>query len=561
MEKKLISIVASLVLSSTILFAQDYEAKGDAAIKKGDYATAIENYEAQLSYMKFKKVDVNSREYLMLEKKSSKATECKTLKSKAASIAKKLNIDFYDVLSSLSKSKGDEMVVTWKANIKTLTSTYNSILSKFPNDASTKSLLSSVSNYQPKIEQAYFDAYTMPEKWAEVQRNGTTEAYQAFLDEYPEGRFADLAYQAIHKQEDDALWATAKAGNSQDSYETYIKSMPRGAYVTKATETLVKIEEDKSFWEAAAEANSVEGYNAYLKNTPNGFNKVKATANLRVLQAQRDLDKGLSYSCSSNLKSFRALSSNPQSLLLEQNVPVYVKISEGVDYSTWSSNHNYTNAKTYLETHPDGEHYDEIAKYFAKLIADSWDYLPPCATQEQISYILSLTQDVEIQRYIQEKVAVNTRLNRTIESSSGNFAVYSGVSKYLGLEKASSLSPVCIYVNDKPTQMPSAQIYVDGKYVGDDLINISLASGYHTIHLKGWAYTKKANYEAHKDTPTHTSVYVIKVSEGTSKQSFAMNCPGAGSFRAKKVFSTIGQVVGYAAIIGGAIALGATNKK
>lgn len=561
MEKKLISIFVAFIFASVSLFAQDYEAKGDAAIKRGDYSTAIENFEAQLSYLKFKKVDVNSREYLMLEKKCSKATECKTLRSKASSIVKKLNIDFYDVLSSLSKNKGDEMVVTWKANIKSLSNTYNSILSRFPNDANTKSLLEAAGKYQPQIDQAYFDAYTMPEKWASVQKDGTKEAYQAFLDEFPEGRFADLAYQAIHKQEDDALWATALSENTKDSYEAYIKSMPRGAYVTKATDIIIQIVEDSDFWTTAMEVNSIEGYNAYLNNRPNGFNKLKASANLKVLQAKKDYDSGLSLSCSSKLNSFRALCAEPASLLIEQNIPVYIKISEGVDYSAWNSNKNYINAKNYLDTHPDGEHYAEVANYFAVLIADSWDLLPPNASPEQISYIMSLSQDSAVIAYVQDKISANNKLNETIEASNYKLASYSGKSRFYGYDKSGIISPVAIYINDKPEKMAPVKIYVDGQYVGDNLVNISITSGYHTILLQGWDYTKAANYESHKDTPTHTTSYVIKVDNTTSKQSYGLNCPGGGSFRSKKAFSVVGQVVVYTAVIGGAIAAAAIGKK
>lgn len=560
MEKKLISIFVALIFASMSLFAQDYEAKGDAAIKRGDYSTAIENFEAQLSYMKFKKVDVNSREYLMLEKKCSKASECKTLRSKAASIAKKLNVDYYDALSKMPKNKGDEAVVTWKANIKSLTRTYNNILSKFPNDANTKSLLASVNKYQPKIDQAYFDAYTMPEKWATVQKEGTIEAYQAFLDEFPEGRFADLAYQAIHKQEDDALWATATSENTKESYESYIKSMPRGAYVPKATDIIIQIEEDNDFWATAVESNSIEGYNAYLKNTPNGFNGMKATANLNVLQAKKSFDEGSSYFCSSYLQNFRKLSSDPINLLLEQNVPVYVMISEGVDYSSWSRNKNYSNAKTYIETHPNGEHFAEVANHLAVILADSWDYLPPNASQEQLSYVISLANNDATRSYIQNKVKENAKINRTIQASSKTAAAYSGNSKFYGFDNSSTVKSIEVYIKNKPNKMPPVKIYVDGRYIGQNSVSLKISPGYHTISLEGWAYTKASKYESHKSTPTHTTKYVIKVDDSLSQQAFGMDCPGGDAFRTKKVFSVVGQAVVYTAIIGGIVAIAVSKK-
>lgn len=560
MEKKLIILLFSFIITSFSCFAQDYEAIGDAAIKKGDYKTAVENFEAQLSYLKYKKVDQNSKEFLLLEKKSSKAQECRTLRTQAANIVKKLNVDYYAVLSSKPKSKGDEQIVNWNANIKQLTTIYNSILQRFPNDGSTKSLLASVSKYKPKIDQAYFDAYTMPEKWTVVQAVGTSEAYQAFLDEYPEGRFADKAYQAIHKQEDDSKWTLAVKGNSKESYTTYLQTMPRGVYVAEAVTKISQIDEDESYWSAAVEANSVAGYNAYLNNTPNGFNKLAATANLKVLSAKHDLDNGRPYSCMSNLNSFRSLTEDPVSLLLEKNKRVYYIVSEDVDYKAWCSSKSYEKAKIYVDSHPNGGHYSEVANAYARILVDSWDFLSPGTTSEQISYISSLAQDQTTISYVLSKIMDVNKIAKKMQSSGTRYSEYSGESMFRGYDKRLEPKAVKIYFDRKPKEMPSAEIWVDGARAGGDYAEVSLAPGYHTVVLKGWAYTNYKKYQLNKDIPTDVKQYVILVSNDGRLNTFYFKCPGAASFRAKKGLSITGYTVAVAAGIAAGIAGGLAGK-
>lgn len=561
MAKKLIIVLLGALILSVSSYAQDYESRGDAAIKRGDYKTAVESYEAQMSYMKYNRIDPNSKEYLLLEKKCSKAQECRTLKSKAAGIVKKLDVDFYSVLSSKSKSQGDEQIVSWNANIKQLTNTYNNILQRFPNDGSTKSMLSAVSKYKPLIDQAYFDAYTMPEKWAAVQAVGTSEAYQAFLDEYPDSRFADMAYQAVHKQEDDTKWALAQKGNDKESYNTYLQTMPRGAHISEAIDIITKIEADESYWAAAVEANSVEGYSTYLKNTKNGFNKLAASANMKLLTAKQFYDRGNMPYCKSDLASFRALSDDPVSLLLAENKDVYSVISEVSDYDAWVSNKSYTNAKQYVEMHPHGTHYPEVSDFYAKLLADSWDYLAPGVTASQVSYISSFAQGQNTIDYVHSKVREANKIGLKIQSNGVRYAEYSGNSTFYGYKKEAATKKVRITLYKKPKDMPQAEIWVDGKMVGNDNASLYLAPGYHTVSLRGWAYTNKAKYSKNKSKPSHVKQYVIQVSNDGGTNEFYFKCPGAASYGTKNALKVTAYTVSVVAAVAAGIASGIVSKK
>ena len=85
----------------------------------------------------------------------------------------------------------------------------------------------------PQSEDPVENAY-----WQETSESGQFEAY---LREYPKGRYVALAQVAIQKREeakipqdvkqkDDAAWATAQAANTVAAYQDYLKDQPQGRY-------------------------------------------------------------------------------------------------------------------------------------------------------------------------------------------------------------------------------------------------------------------------------------------------------------------------------------------
>ena len=72
--KKLLTIF--LVLLPLMMWGQDYESRGDSAYRAGDYEEAEVQYNAALALLKAQKVDENSPEYLLLERKLTRAQTC-----------------------------------------------------------------------------------------------------------------------------------------------------------------------------------------------------------------------------------------------------------------------------------------------------------------------------------------------------------------------------------------------------------------------------------------------------------------------------------------------------
>ena len=82
--KKLLTIL--LVLFPLMMWGQDYESTGDSAYKAGDYEEAEVQYNAALALLKAQKVDENSPEYLLLERKLTRARACLPLLQEARTL-------------------------------------------------------------------------------------------------------------------------------------------------------------------------------------------------------------------------------------------------------------------------------------------------------------------------------------------------------------------------------------------------------------------------------------------------------------------------------------------
>jgi Sulfatase-modifying factor enzyme 1 len=88
---------------------------------------------------------------------------------------------------------------------------------------------------QDAVEEAY---------WTEVKRGGTPRHYQAYLKEYPNGKHAAQAREAMKSpdragltramREEDAAWAKAQLVGTAEAYAAYRQSYPLGRYIPLA---------------------------------------------------------------------------------------------------------------------------------------------------------------------------------------------------------------------------------------------------------------------------------------------------------------------------------------
>ncbi len=96
--------------------------------------------------------------------------------------------------------------------------------------------------------------------WGEVQKGNTEEDYQAYLSQYPKGKFIALAKtrlarlkqeaQAATAEQDKQAWEAARQSNSADSYADYLNTYPQGQYAALAQGRVSKLKKDQAAEEA-----------------------------------------------------------------------------------------------------------------------------------------------------------------------------------------------------------------------------------------------------------------------------------------------------------------------
>jgi TPR repeat protein len=152
------------------------------------------------------------------------------------------------------------------------------------------------------------------ETWESARDSANIGAVQEYLKQYPKGRFAGQARVLIatlkavpakpaesispFSREDSqtALWNEVQKGNSVDDYNAYLAQYPKGKYIALAKSRIKKLQEeaateasrkDQDAWEAADKSGSEDGYQGYLKGWPDG--RYAKLAQVRIRKLQTDL--------------------------------------------------------------------------------------------------------------------------------------------------------------------------------------------------------------------------------------------------------------------------------
>ncbi len=173
------------------------------------------------------------------------------------------------------------------------------------------------------------------ESWESVRDSGNIEAIQEYVKQYPKGRFVGQARilittlkkvpqknvesAATHDglplsmDNETALWTEAQKGNSREDYQAYLGQYPKGKYVALAKARLKKFEDEvakqakqereaialqvsqakaealkqeQDAWESASGIASLESYQGYLNDYPNG--RFATLAQGRVAKLQKE---------------------------------------------------------------------------------------------------------------------------------------------------------------------------------------------------------------------------------------------------------------------------------
>jgi formylglycine-generating enzyme required for sulfatase activity len=133
--------------------------------------------------------------------------------------------------------------------------------------------------------------------WQAADSLGTLSAYEAYLREYPKGRHAAAARIKIgalkpgarpavspaptsaSSDPETAFWNEVKASGSKDYLEAYLKQYPKGKYAALAKLEMKKLDDwekaqneqaDQEAWSQAKSENTPAAYQSYLQRFPSG---------------------------------------------------------------------------------------------------------------------------------------------------------------------------------------------------------------------------------------------------------------------------------------------------
>ena len=168
--------------------------------------------------------------------------------------------------------------------------------------------------------------------WAAAQAVNSATAYQAYLDAYPKGKYVVAAKikldsfkqtpEQSSSETEAGLWAEVKATGTREYLEAYISQYPKGKYVVLARLELKKLDDaerakaaklaleaeqakqreeqrvEQAAWDEAQKGKTANSYSAYLKKYPSGHFAAQAKAAIqaedeRIAAAKRAEDERL----------------------------------------------------------------------------------------------------------------------------------------------------------------------------------------------------------------------------------------------------------------------------
>src|SRR5690606_9386122 len=121
---------------------------------------------------------------------------------------------------------------------------------------------------EEEIRLAKIRAEKDKKAWDTAARTNTIAAFQAYLNEWPNGDYSNSARKNIAQLEaDNKGWQTARGNHTKSAYQTYLKNFPQGQFAStarieinkfEAAEEAARLEKERAEREAAAANKPIE---------------------------------------------------------------------------------------------------------------------------------------------------------------------------------------------------------------------------------------------------------------------------------------------------------------
>jgi hypothetical protein len=102
--------------------------------------------------------------------------------------------------------------------------------------------------------------------WTDAKRTATREAWERFIEAYPDGDHAAKARQALaaieaaeaRQKADHTAWAEAEGASSREAYSAYLRAYPNGRHAERARARLAEMEGTEGKAGASAAVNETK---------------------------------------------------------------------------------------------------------------------------------------------------------------------------------------------------------------------------------------------------------------------------------------------------------------
>jgi cell division septation protein DedD len=133
------------------------------------------------------------------------------------------------------------------------------------------------------VAMAIVSACSNPEAdWEKTEAEHTEAAYQAFLDKYPEGEWAQKAQAQLDAIRDTRDWEHAQTSDAIEAYNNYLLAHPTGAYMGEARQRITELETEAA-WAVAQGAGTREAIEDFLVRYPDSPQAEQARTQLAAM--------------------------------------------------------------------------------------------------------------------------------------------------------------------------------------------------------------------------------------------------------------------------------------
>lgn len=106
-----------------------------------------------------------------------------------------------------------------------------------------------------------------PQAWDKASSENTVAAYDAYLEDYPDGEHAAEARARRDGLAEAEAWQQAEEADSLEAYEAYLADHMDGDHAAQARDRVAEARAGED-WAEARRSNSAEAYAAYARNHP-----------------------------------------------------------------------------------------------------------------------------------------------------------------------------------------------------------------------------------------------------------------------------------------------------